>query len=374
MMRIGIDARCITAPQLTGIERMVLRILEQWPADGPECIVYVDTPIPWDLPRCVVRVLRAPHPAWWFRISLPRAIRHDRINTFVSPVTILPWMLPRKITKAVIVHDLGYLAYPQFYNTQELRILNGKVQRSILTSDIVIADSQFTATEIVSRLKVPAERIHPIQLAMDPPIQSPALPNNFTPNRPFLLTVGTAYGRKNLSIIVPVLKLLSEQYHVDINVIMTGKKGFAEQAILDEAQTQGVGTRIHHLGFVTEEEKAGLMRNASVFFFPSLYEGFGIPVLEAMQYGCPVVCANTSSLPEVAGDGALVFNPHNPRAAADAINRIISDTAIRNRVIENGTRNLTRFSWERTASQFVDALSSSEPTQRVSEIRTRPGN
>ncbi len=355
-MRIAIDARCVNAEHLTGIERMVVRILEHWPSGGPECVAYVERPVKWSFPNCTVRILRAPHPALWSQVALPLALRRDRIDTFVSPVTSLPLLLPPHITKAVVVYDLGYLAYPQFYSATERRILNGRVRRSILRSDIVIADSHFTAQDVIDRLRVPATRVRPIQLAMDPPLAETPLPKGFDTTRPYLLTVGTAYGRKNLGIVVPALKTLIEKYHLDIDVVMTGKKGFAEQSILDAAQAQGVSDRIHHLGFVTDNEKAALMRHAAAFFFPSLYEGFGIPVLEAMQYGCPVVCSNASSLPEVAGDAALLFDPNDPNAAADAISQLLNTPTLRAQYIERGYRNVQRFSWEKTTDQFVAAL------------------
>ncbi len=355
-MRIAFDARCVNSPHITGIERMVIRILEHWPADGPECIAYVDTPVQFTFPHCTVRVLRAPHPAWWFQISLPNALRHDHVDTFVSPVTMLPLRMPSHVSTVVVVHDLAYLAYPQYYGAQELRILNGKVQQSIDRSDIVIADSKFTANEVVSRLGIPVARVRPIQLAMDPPIDTPALPEEFDTSRPFILTVGTAYGRKNLSIIVPVLKSLLEKYKLDIDVVMTGKKGFTEQEILDNARVQGLATKIHHLGFVSEEEKAALMQHAQVFFLPSLYEGFGIPVLEAMQYGCPVVCSNASSLPEVAGDAALMFDPNSAESAAEALHRMLNEPSLRAQYIERGYQNVKRFSWEKTAREFAAAI------------------
>lgn len=355
-MRIAIDARCVNAEHITGIERMVIRILEHWPDNGPECIAYVDRPVKWSFPNCTVRVLTPRQPALWFNMSLPIALRRDCVDVFVSPVTQLPPFLPSHITKIVVVYDLGYLAYPQFYNANELHILNGKVRKSIVRSDSIIADSQFTADDVATRLNIPSSRIRTVHLAMDPPIADPVLPEGVDTARPYILTVGTAYGRKNLGIIIPVLKSLREKYSIDIDVIMTGKKGFAEQSILEQAHTNGLDSRIHHLGYVHDSEKAALLRHAAVFFFPSLYEGFGIPVLEAMQYGCPVVCANASSLPEVAGDAALMFDPKSPDDAAEALHQILNNPTIRAQCIERGHKNIKRFSWDNTARRFVVAI------------------
>lgn len=355
-MRIALDARCVHAEHLTGIERMVVRILEHWPNNGPECIAYVDRPVKWSFPNCTVRVLTPRQPALWFNVSLPIALRHDNVDVFVSPVTQLPPFMPSRITKAVVVYDLGYMAYPQFYSTKELRLLNGKVRRSILQSDIVIADSQFTVDDVATRLNIPSSRVRAIKLAMDLPIVEPVIPQGIDTARPYILTVGTTYGRKNLGIIIPVLKSLKERFHIDIDVTMTGKKGFVEEALLRVARTNGLEDRVHHLGYVTDNEKAAFMKHARAFFFPSLYEGFGIPVLEAMRYGCPVVCSNTSSLPEVAGDAALMFDPNISDDAANALHLLLDDPMLHDQLIERGYRNVQRFSWGKTTRQFADAL------------------
>ncbi len=358
---IGIDARCLTTPHLTGIERLTARLLQHWPDQGSRCIAYTDKPVRFAMHSVEIRTLRSFSPAAWFHVQLPIALYRDRVNVFLSPVTMLPAWLPARVRPAVIAYDFAYMHYPEFYSRRELTILHTKTDRAIRHAELVIVISRSTLRDLQQFYPEVSNHSRCIYPAADPPVPSHASAVLQQLARPFLLTIGTAYGRKNLQLLVPTLHILRKRFGHPITAVMTGKRGFAEEAVLDEARKQGIGDAVVHLGFVSDEEKAWLFSNAAAFFFPSLYEGFGIPVLEAMRYGCPVVCANTSSLPEVGGDGALYFDPHDAAAAAAAVHRLLTETGFRNDLIRRGGENCKRFSWQAMARAYHDALMTLQP-------------
>lgn len=356
MVRVGIDARAIMTVHLTGIERMLLRLLEHWPPGDPTLFAYVNRNGSRRFSSVKTIVVKPRQDAVWFHLSLPWRLRRDRVDVFVSPVTQFPALLPASLVKVVIVYDLAYIHFPHLYDRKELALLHGRVARSITSSDGIITISQSTKRDLEKTYGIDPESIAVCYPAADPGRAKEELPPDVKRLQPYVLTVGTAYGRKNLSLIPAVLTLLRDQYHLRPNIVMTGKQGFGEARVLEAADRAGVRQQITHLGYVSDVMTKSLMAYAAALFFPSLYEGFGIPVLEAFHQRCPVVSSQASSLPEVGGEAALYFDPQNPESAAKALADILTQPSLREQLVRRGIEQSQRFSWDRTAQCIKDAL------------------
>jgi glycosyltransferase involved in cell wall biosynthesis len=181
---------------------------------------------------------------------------------------------------------------------------------------------------------------------------------------PYLLFLGRLEERKNVVRIIEAFGILKEKYKIPHRLVLAGKRGYGYGSIkyqisLSVRQAGNIKYRdeVVELGYVSEEEKWELLKHADVFVFPSLYEGFGIPILEAQSVGAPVLTSNTSSLPEVGGEGAVFVDPWSAESIAEGIWRVLSDGVFRDGIIAKGSRNVERFSWERCAEEVAATFS-----------------
>jgi glycosyltransferase involved in cell wall biosynthesis len=237
------------------------------------------------------------------------------------------------------------------------RYLERLVPRSIARADVVLADSAATQADIVSLLGAPPDKVQVLYSGVHPCFRPEAEPGERERlqarygigDRPYVLSVGTVQPRKNYIRLIHAFNQLTN--HPPIQLLIAGGRGWLYQDIFAEAEKQGDSVRL--LGFVDEADLPALYRDAALFAFPSLYEGFGLPVLEAMACGVPVVCSDASSLPEVAGDAALLVDPHDEDALAEAMARALEETDLRREMITRGLAQAARFTWERAARQLV---------------------
>ncbi|WP_263970717.1 glycosyltransferase family 4 protein [Leptolyngbya sp. KIOST-1] len=177
-------------------------------------------------------------------------------------------------------------------------------------------------------------------------------------DRPYILFVSTLEPRKNVVRLIQAFDQLKTQHQINHQLVLVGQKGWQFEPIFEAIAASPWRHHIRHLDYLSDAEVAYCYQNADVFAYPSLYEGFGLPVLEAMTLGCPVVTANTSSLPEVAGDAALMVDPTSVEELAEALGRVIGDRALRQTLIERGYQQADQFSWTRTAKSTLAAYRS----------------
>jgi len=173
----------------------------------------------------------------------------------------------------------------------------------------------------------------------------------------FLLFVGRLEERKNVAGIVDAFEMLKRKYNILQKLILVGKFGYGGEKIKNKINSSKFKNDIILTGYVSDENKYYLMANADAFLFPTFYEGFGLPILEAQSVGAPVVCSNVSSMPEICGKGAVLVDPDDAEHIAGAIHKLISDDAHRNDIIEKGLENVKRFSWEKCAEEVAELLS-----------------
>lgn len=255
------------------------------------------------------------------------------------------------------IHDLTYLRFPETMDKKNLRRIQRDIQYSIERSSRILTISAFSKGEIAELLGVPTEKISVIYPApsLHPEIADfGACCQKWGIHKPYLLYVGTIEPRKNLTRLLLAFALLKEQYHIPHQMVLAGGRGWRDEEILQTAREISCKEDVIFTGYVSAGEKNALYQNASVFVFPSLYEGFGIPPLEAMTFGCPVVCANAASLPEVAGDAAELVDPLEAESIAEGIWRVLSDETYAKSLVDKGYSQAKKYTWEASAKRLTE--------------------
>jgi glycosyltransferase involved in cell wall biosynthesis len=328
-------------------------------ANGPDLVVY-NAGRPWTEPAPNVRFQRLTTASPYVRLGLELPVRSLGLNllhvTYAAPL----WS---RSPLVLTVHDICYATNPEWFSQRDLRVLNANVPRSLRQAAHVITDSQASRRQIIETYKVPEEEISAI--AIGPGAGAEAIDENqariaiaeigLPPERPYLLAVGNLQPRKNLVRLIDAYRMVVGRGH-DIDLVVVGPQHYrAEDAV---AAAASVSERVHFTGYVTDRQLAACYRCATAFVFPSLYEGFGLPALEAMSHGVPLACSDAGSLPEVCGDAALLFDPTSLDAIAESIQKLLDDSQLRNRLSAAGLERARQFSWSRTAAATLDVYRS----------------
>ena len=302
----------------------------------------------------------------WYRLRLPLPVDWlaGRCDLFHGPSFTLP---PCRARCLVTVHDLSYLRYPQGAHPALLAWLTSAVSRSLRRAHHVLADSHNTRNDLIELLAVPPARITVVGAGVDArfrPVRDPHELNRVRtryrlPER-FILGVSTLEPRKNFTGLIAAFdRLVAEPLPgAPLHLVIAGGKGWLYDAIFAAAAASPARERIHFVGFVSDDDLPALYSLAEVFAFPSHYEGFGIPVLEAMACGTPVVCANNSSLPEVAGDAALLIEATDTEGLAGALRRLVTDADLRSELTGRGLAQAGKFGWEAAAQRLLGVYDS----------------
>jgi len=298
----------------------------------------------------------------WHRLRLPIPVETvtGPLDVFYSPDFVLP--PTRRASRTLLtVHDLSFLHHPEAFVPALLRYLERVVPRSIARADLVLADSAHTRFDMVSRLGVPPDKVRVLYSGVRPCFQ-PKPASSGERERlqarygfgegPYVLSLGTLQPRKNYVRLIRAFNQLPD--HLADQLLIAGGRGWLYEEILAEARQHA--DRVRLLGFVDDTDLPALYRHAALFAFPSLYEGFGLPVLEAMACGVPVVCSNSSSLPEVAGDAALLVDPLDTDRLAVAMACVLGDAVLRQDMVARGLAQASGFTWELAARQLCDAF------------------
>jgi glycosyltransferase involved in cell wall biosynthesis len=287
------------------------------------------------------------------------------------PAHIVPLVHPRTV---VTIHDLGYLYFPQAHPLGARLYLDLSTRWNARVAAHVIADSQATKDDLVRQYAVTPDKItvaYPGRdeslRRVDDPAVIEAVKHRYDIAGEYLLYIGTLQPRKNLVRLVTAFSALHSP--PSTLLVMAGGRGWLYNDIFAEIKRLGLENKVLFPGRVADEDKAALMSGATALLFPSLYEGFGLPVVEAMQCGTPVACSNTSSLPEVAGNAALLVDPLDVDALAQAMARLLQDASLRRMLVERGYIQAQRFSWTACAAHVLSTL---ESVAQAGGIKYRP--
>jgi glycosyltransferase involved in cell wall biosynthesis len=347
---VGVDARAAAeVPAGRGrYVRELLRALARRPDDGTRYVLYCRTPAELDLDaRFRWRPLPAPDPLWHL-LAAARASR--ACDVFLSTNSYLTaWFTT--IPTALVMFDLIAFLPEALPQGRAARIERATLRPALRRAALALCISEATRRDLVERFPDVEARALVTPLAASPPAVPADLDEVRARHglaRPFVLGVGTLEPRKNLVALIDAWAGLG----TDAELVLVGPPGWEMEEIVRRARA----AHVRLLGFVSDADLAALYAMCELFCYPSLYEGFGLPVLEAMAGGAPVVCANTSSLPEVAGDAAVLVDPRDPQALRAALAALLGDPGERARLREAGRRRAAEFSWERTAAATLGAL------------------
>jgi len=300
-----------------------------------------------------------PHQPLWTLWRLPLALlAHRDLTCFFSPGHYLPLWSP--VPTACTIMDLAYELYPDYFKKKDLWQLKWLTRWSVRQAKWVFAISQATKRDIVRLYGKPTETITITYPGKNEvlPLQREAV-KIFLAGKQlshYLLFVGTLQPRKNLLRLIEAFEILKQQGY-NGKLVLAGKIGWKAEPIVEAMQRSAVGNEIVHLGFVTDQEKTALIQGADVLVLPGLYEGFGLPPLEAMQLGTIPIVSDVSSLPEVVSEEQLRFDPENVASLVQTLNRVLkADSAQKNVWLAKLEKNAAQFNWEATARQVYQVL------------------
>jgi glycosyltransferase involved in cell wall biosynthesis len=356
--RLYVNGRFLGQPH-TGVQRYAMEILRQWDQmleereiDGAHNDIVVWTP-PGDggqQPFHNIRVLPVGHlhGNLWEQIDLPRFTSGQRL---FNPCNSAPWI--KRDGQTVTIHDASVFAFPEAYSWQ-FRLKHQVLYRRLAeTARRIITVSEFSKGELMRWCNIPADRIRVIYSGCEHILAQPADPSildrfHLAGHR-FVLAVGSNSAHKNLAAVLQLPNLLDDK---NIHLVIAG----GTYARVFQQVHYETSSNVHWLGFVSDPQLRALYEHAAVFVYPSLYEGFGFPALEAMACGCPVVLSGASSLPELGGGAAVYCDPDDARTLASGVLQILGDAKLRTRLVESGRERAREFNWRKSARLTWSAL------------------
>jgi glycosyltransferase involved in cell wall biosynthesis len=358
-LRVGFDGRDLLRKR-TGMVNYAVHLAQRLARrDDAELVVYADSFVDPVVkpPSCVpLRRLTAP-PIAWKHLALPLALRRDRVALFHSPTGTLPLWAPCK--QVVTIHDLFAEVEPRWFPPRMALQLRRAQRRAACSAAAVIAVSENTRHDIVERYGVPPERVHVVNNGIDhtrfrPPDGEADLDGvaaRYDVRRPFILCVGSLLPWRNAPRLLRAAAELRRRHKLDHHLLFVGRDIWGTDPTAAIARENGWDAWAKFPGYIGDEDLPLLYWAADVFAYPSLYEGFGIPPVEAMACGTPVVASIMGSLPEVCGDAALLVDPRDEQALAGALYKAMSDTEQRVHLRARGLARAARYSLDREAEE-----------------------
>lgn len=297
---------------------------------------------------------------FWTQFALPLNLffKSPRPTLFFTTSHYAPRFSP--VPTVISVMDISYIHYPEMFKASDLYQLRNWTAYSVRNAKKIITISQSSKDDIIKYYKVSpdkAEVVYP-GIKMNDDIKDHKIKEKYNISGDYILFVGTLQPRKNIERLIEAFSKLSSNETKDDNLslVIVGKKGWMYEGILESPKKYGVENKVRFLDFVVDKDISSLYKNALCFVMPSLYEGFGLTILEAMSYGCPVITSNISSLPEAGGNAAEYVDPYNVDDIKGKIEKVITDKSLRGKMIKKGYEQVKKFSWEKSARKVLDIL------------------
>lgn len=363
ILRIGVDVSMLSE-QPTGIGRYTYEILSRSVSKGHEWFLYSHRPLvigDWThknvhlrtshMPKRILRML-------WMQTVVPFLASRDNLDLFWSPAHRLPSFLPHNMAKVVTIHDLVWK-----YAGDTMRPLNKWLDATLMPKAVRIADkvitvSNHTANDLLKEMPYAEGKIFPISLGVSNLKSASKLSSleSIGVDKPYFLFVGTLEPRKNLVGLIEAYSKLPKEVRSSALLVIVGGKGWGGVDIVSIASMFGVQDSIQVLGYVTDAQIATLYTFAIFLAMPSFYEGFGLPLLEAMSRGTPVLTSNCASMPEVAGDAGLLVDPHDVGSISKALYTMLIDKTLLKNLRDKSIINAQRFSWDLAVQKTLNVI------------------
>lgn len=361
-LMIGIDGNEANVVNKVGSSEYALRLLQEFERIKTNelqfCVYLKDNPgnnMPAVSTNWRYKVVRPKK--LWTQIALPSHLffARKKPDVFFTPGHYSPRFCA--IPTAISIMDTAYLWYPQFFKKSDLYQLENWTNYSVKRAKKIFTISNSARNDIIKFYNKKIDDVivtYPgIKMKNEKIISFGQLQKKYNITSPFVLFVGTLQPRKNITRLIEALSKINNN---DLELVIIGKKGWMYEDILKAPDKYNVAQKVVFLDFVNDEDLPSFYSHARCFVLPSLYEGFGLPILEAMTYGCPVITSSISSLPEAGGDAALYIDPENTKDIADKITQVLSDEKLRSEMIEKGYKQIKKFSWEKTAKETLSVL------------------
>ena len=369
-MRVGIDLR-LPFYQMGGISQYALHLLPALARLDAEN-VYVGLQMRKD-GQCRVPVapnftranLLTPCHHRFERWALSAEIIPRCLDVLHSPDFIPPqWGARRHV---ITVHDLNFLYYPQYLTAESRRYYNDQIRWAVERADAISADSEHTRRDLINQLNVPPEKVKTVHLAANPVYEKgydsaeikQTLAKHNLP-RDFILFVGTIEPRKNIPTLLRAYYDLRHDAGFDKPLVLVGRRGWLSDEVFALIDQLNLHDSVRHLTGVFDEQLAHLYHSAALLVLPSHYEGFGLPPLEAMHCGCPVVTSDRGSLPEIVGDAGFLLDADDIPNWVETLHHVLHDSDVRAKMIERGFRQAATFSWDKAARQTLELYGSNQ--------------
>ncbi|MHA6685980.1 glycosyltransferase family 4 protein [Mesorhizobium sp. A556] len=371
-MRIGVDARLLARP-LTGIGRYTHEMVNALLRANADLVLYAPGPLIHPLHlgtgRYKERITVMQGGArrfLWGQLVLPLQVRRDRPDVFWGPAHRLPLGLPREIFGCLTIHDLVWRFAGNTMAPASRLVERVLMPPALRRADAIVAVSGHTKMDITRtfpKLKAPITRVYP-GVSPRPSGHPPEYLTKWGITRPYMLFVGTLEPRKNLGRLLQAYATLPSEVMQQADLVVAGGRGWGDVDLEKTVASLGLQGKVHLTGYVDERELSTLYENALFLTMPSLYEGFGLPLVEAMRYGLPSLTANLSSMPEVAHGASVLVDPLNVDAIADGLARLISSSELRAQLSEAAAGNVARFDWDKAAQELLGLFAHRKPTSR----------
>ncbi|GAC1344462.1 MAG: glycosyltransferase family 1 protein [Isosphaeraceae bacterium] len=365
-MKIGINAVLLSDPSLRGWNRYTVNLLAELPGQGVELVLYSRAPVfEGHLARLPAgsfqtRVDSTGRYLNWEQRRLPKLCEQDGVQVLHSPFNYgLPWSCPCPMV--LTLHDAIEFIYYGKRASWRSRWSRGGLQTRLMhwvarsRADRIITVSEHAKKDLAGFLRLPADRIDVILEAADPSFGKPVAPHDRQSLRerhhlrkPFIFYIGGWEERKNIPCLV---RGFAASGINDVELVLAGGKDEQRADLVALAQSLGVDDRLRLLGWITDEELPVLFAEALCFVYPSVYEGFGLQICEAMAMGCPTLASNVTSLPEVLGDGGETFDPNDPETLGRLLRRVAEESSFRAELADRAKRRSAVFSWRKAAEE-----------------------
>lgn len=365
-MNIGIDARAAYKNFRGGFGTYIYNLVNKMVkiSHSHTLNLYLDgtneVPIPKSK-NILPRILKFPFPFLWTQIRLPISLIKYSPDIFLFPSQTIASYVP--CTSIVTIHDLGFKKTNTRSLLDNMRI-DYQTKKCISISDRIIAVSNNTKEDLIENYSVPPDKITVIPHGCDHiysnkrKINKSDLLKKYGIKYPYILSLGYLMPQKNIPRLVDAFALFKRESQLPHSLVIAGPRGPDEKRVQHHIIKNKLENNVKRVNYIDHEDLFSLYKYSALFIYPSLYEGFGFPILEAMASGTPVITSNISSLPEIAGDAAVLINPYEITHIASALMDVVINDKLRNTNIEKGYKRAKRFTWQKTAEKTLSLINS----------------
>lgn len=373
-MKIAVNTRFLLYENLEGYGYFLQEVLSRLVKNHPEhqFIFLFDRPFHKDFlfaPNVTAVVARPParHPVlwkWWYDVSVPALLKKHRADVFLSCDGFCS--LTTRVPQCLVVHDLAFLHYPTFIKRSHLFFYKRYTPKFLKKAASVATVSRFSKNDIVEKYHVDPAKIDVVYSAakelfkpLDWPLKQ-AVRDEFTGGKNYFIYVGSIHPRKNPTALLKAFSIFKKRQKSDWKLVIAGRAAWHSKAFMASLATYKYRDDLVVTGYVTERELEKLVGAAYALVYPSFFEGFGVPVLEAMQAGVPAITSTGSAMQEIAGDGALYADPTSYQDIADKMMLIYKDETLHSRLVEKGLTTAREYTWDKTAALMWESIQKSQ--------------